>query len=843
MARDTWNSSWVTVSTLVAAFLCLLSSSCACARPRVEISKASPNEIVAATPYFIVTWREDGGSQIVWRKADLQILERPAEMSVKVLGQEAEAWRREELSHQMEEDGKLAVTEIWGRPGVRARIIITTYLTRDKPYLAVDLAAENLGSGKKQIDLAYVCRLAPAYGSADKLLGFVEPENEEEKSLLYDIEAEPITTQWGTGELSWSPDGGRKRKFFIPAVSIFAAGHDGGPVLFAENRVSLGFQAGPDGLGVCKRFYLRGNMGDTDDGIDLRDGDGKLPYRFYLGYVEQPSWNKLYLDFYLDAFPHIKGFAPAGTTPLEPGSITMTAGVFGLTPLALEWENAGTRAAASSGASYLVVWYQHGDTELQQKLNLGRGGVAFTKAAGLVPVLWDNVKIAPENAPQNKVKYWDTRFSHRHFQDALYTSADGRAPHKSWEGYACNQDPELSFGKQELEAIKEQFARFGYQAFFLDYYGSGASVDYVSGYDRGRYPFLPDQVSLSAYTKELADWLHENNYVFIANVPHYCLGVVKFSDYYFGDIGPLMASVYKLTIGARPFVATGITSQEKGGLLDRHRDFLWGGLLNGYLTSVGGWGVRGWSYTGLTTEPERTQVLDLNGRNSRFMFDVSQSLVVGGELGKWHLFLGREGRAFATVRNLESDTRTISVPFDLSRMELKPDQSYTVFEWDIDSGANLVGARIPGSQLAEGIAVETSRRETKALLVLPKSEVTVLPYLAAVADAGVYTRCSTGKVVSATWRSGQAKRFAVSIDAPCGRSVTALAVPQGAEPEVNVLGALDYKVETASGTITIEVKHNPVEPVSEVNALQPVLSDAGESGSTRKSVATIVVTW
>lgn len=825
-----------------AAFCLVAFCSLACppASGKVVVRHGSGDAVTVQTDSLRAEWSADGALVVRAGPDMAPVVSREASLQAGQEGEDARAWPRESVRVSQENE-TVTVEEVFRDPGGSARIHVASVFSGGRPFFSVDLSAENLEAEGRRITVAYALPFTKDYGTADKVLGFLH-KKDLDTGLIFDLPGETVVTQWGVGMLSWRPEG-KGQRLNLPILCPFRSSAPGGPVVFSENRVSLGWEAGPERIAVFKRFYLRPGAGDRDDGIDLRDGDGKLPYRFYLGYAEQPTWDKLYVDYYLEAFPHLRGFEPAGRTALQPGSITGTGGVFDQTPLALEWKDAGTQAAASSGASYFMVWYQHGDRTLQEKTNLGKEGVALTTAAGMVPLLWDNVKIAPENNPGSAVKYWGEEFSHRHFRDSWFTNAAGEAPHKSWEGYACNQSPDLSFARAELESIKKQFAEFGYAGLFLDYYGSGAGVDYIRGYDDGRYPFYPDQVSLTDYTRQLTEWLHQNGHIFVANVPDECLGVLRFSDYYFGDIGAEWGRIYKITIGARPFVVTGLTST-KTGLLEQQKDMLCKALAFGYLTSVGGWAQSGWSYTGLTTEPERSQVLNLNGSNSRFMFDISSSLLVGGVLGKQHLFLSPSGRAFATALNESDAPRDVHIPLDSPRLKLNKSSRYTVFEWDISTGATMRLADASFADVSKGLNIHLEPGSAKALVVLPAGQKIVLPYLAAFPGEGIHTMHSTGRIAGTTFREDGGRRlFAVSVDAPWGRSLTTIRVPEGVTPDIAVLGALDYRKSQEGNVVRLEVTHHPGSSGGASNALQPVVADAGVSSDSSRTVATVTLSW
>jgi len=59
-------------------------------------------------------------------------------------------------------------------------------------------------------------------------------------------------------------------------------------------RSAWTFQVDDYGLRVLRKYFLLAEKGFVEDGIDMLDGTGKIPYDIWLGITENPKWYAVY---------------------------------------------------------------------------------------------------------------------------------------------------------------------------------------------------------------------------------------------------------------------------------------------------------------------------------------------------------------------------------------------------------------------------------------------------------------------------------------------------------------------------------------------------------------------
>ena len=110
--------------------------------------------------------------------------------------------------------------------------------------------------------------------------------------------------------------------------------------------------------------------------------------------------------------------------------------------------------------------------------------------AGIKLHLWTNIRMASNTS---NVVAEDPTMDFRLFPDSLQRDAAGNLL-PCWDGFSMNPDTRVgSFGKFQLQRIKNWVTNFSLDGIFLDFYGDTTDVDVSRRY--GQFPFYPMQVT------------------------------------------------------------------------------------------------------------------------------------------------------------------------------------------------------------------------------------------------------------------------------------------------------------------------------------------------------------
>lgn len=110
--------------------------------------------------------------------------------------------------------------------------------------------------------------------------------------------------------------------------------------------------------------------------------------------------------------------------------------------------------------------------------------------AGIKLHLWTNIRMASNTS---NVIAEDPTMDFRLFPDSLQRDAAGNLL-PCWDGFSMNPDTRVgSFGKFQLQRIKNWVTKFNLDGIFLDFYGDTTDVDVSRRY--GQFPFYPMQVT------------------------------------------------------------------------------------------------------------------------------------------------------------------------------------------------------------------------------------------------------------------------------------------------------------------------------------------------------------
>ena len=599
-------------------------------------------------------------------------------------------------------------------------IRLTYFIWDDKPYFRIRVTAVNNTEEAKWVNFALHADYAEPFGEADKMIlfwdNFAVPD---EFDQVIPLPEEGITAAWGTPVFNQfdSPN-----MLYLPIFCPFNTATEHGVLIFNEPRVAFGVESKPTGSVISRRFYLPEVVGFEEDGIDVGDGAGKVPYDFYLGYADAPSWDKIYAT-YIDAMPWLKQ---------GPNLPMLRGGVGGGNPSYADFYETTPQYAQ------LGVKYQHHISIFTdnpgQETTVDK--VQHAQAHGMKTYLWTNIFMAPD---VQRVTYDNPALDYRNFEDSWVKDREGKL-FRSWDGFACNPSPKFSFGRKQFELITQLVEQFGLDAVFLDFYlaryGENG-VDYNHPY--AHYPFYPLDIAQMEWTKTLADWLHARHKTFIVNFPVPWLMVHQFADAVAYDTPHTkLAFWFKTYCVNKPLMFLG----DENSL---------GAMFYGAF-------VPWWS--GRTKDEELFRRFS---QNTPIGFYFAESQLIGGDVDEYLCFKHPEGYTFITVRNLSKTRKELPVSLDVSSLCLDESEEYLVLEWDIDRGISPPPVRVTFDGLANALKVTLDPGELKVLTLCPYQDAIATEFALAAPAVNVYTEITTGRLSDASWNADKKiLTFAVS---------------------------------------------------------------------------------
>jgi len=644
-------------------------------------------------------------------------------------------------------------------------IRLTYSIWDDKPYFRIRVAAVNNTEDAKWVNFALHADYAEPFGEADKIIlfwdNFAIPD---EFDKIIPLTEEGITAAWGTQVFNQFES---QNMLYLPIFCPFSASTERGMLMFNEPRVAFGVECTPKGSVISRRFYLPAVLGFEEDGIDVGDGAGKVPYDVYLGYVESPTWDKI-CALYIDAFPWLTR---------GPNLPVLRGGVGGGNPSYDDFYETTPQYAQ------LGVKYQHHvsiftDNPFKETTV---HKVQHAQEHGMKPYLWTNIFMAPD---VKRVTYDNPELDYRNFEDSWVKDREGKL-FRSWDGFACNPSPKFSFGQKQFDLITQLVEQFGLDAVFLDFYlaryGENG-VDYNHTY--AHYPFYPLDIAQMEWTKALADWLHEQDKTFIVNFPVPWLMVHQFADAVAYDTGHAkLAFWFKTYCVNKPVMFLG----DENSL---------GAMFYGVF-------VPWWS--GRTKDEELFRRFS---QNTPIGFYLAESQLMGGDLDEYLFFKHPEGYTFVTARNLSKTRKELPIPLDISLLSLGEAEEYIVLEWDIDRGISKPPLKITAEHLATDLKVTLDPNELKVLTLCPYQDAIATEFALAAPAANVYTETTTGRLSDASWNAdSRTLTFAVS-GIKDVESVTRLRlVGTGPPRNINVTDCATASHQVDADILTLRIHH------------------------------------
>lgn len=800
----------------------------------IKISREADGSEHISGDFISAEWKADDKVLFLWKKTGKVFLELGKN---RIFGSakrgEAGSWQRQDRSLK-DNSSHVIVTEVWKNSDEGLEIDCRYTIHGNKPYFKVELAARDLRQEERSLYALFNARYPEATARPERAVAFATRKKwndaeflgqEGAGPLMFDLETNFFNLRWGTSELSWQPSQEhfdrtvrpevwtatssipwtKRQSVFLPIICPLLE-HEGenagGPVLFFENCMSLGLLVDGAGLGVTRTFFLnaRSHKKFVDDGLELGDGAGKRPYAFYLGYAEKPSWESLLYDYYFKEFPKLLAETPPSKAVLPRGGF----GGFGGPFMDAHWTEDWAKWFAFANVSLVDNWMQHANRDLLLKF-----GVPGPEIAAVYDVkvgMSDNSMVVPIDNP----RYWNPADYYYHFKDSYIHSRDGTAPLKSWEGYAVNQSPLLSFGRHQLNDIRATIERYDLASYFLDYFGSGRGTDW--GHRHAHLPFFPDAVGLNQFTQEIATFLHHRNSIFFANVPDASTSCLNWADMVFGDIGHF-AFLYKMIAGYRPFYATGIVLT--GNRQEQTYNLLKECIAGGFSSFISMGGHSGWYLVG-EINAEKESVLRIWAKNNPVLAYSCAAALVSGDLQHTNFYRHRNGLVFASARSSRkkvaegdetSEIRRIEVP--LKRTRLQAAAAYSVFAWDMAEGFTLLEPSIHGRDLQKGIDVSIPTNDVVLLVIVPANSGLLAPFLAAVPPQDVYVRYATATIESANWQTtSSGEEFRLELRNPANvRSFNAIHWGKKARPELELTGNAEVKIIWSDDGLELECLH------------------------------------
>lgn len=164
--------------------------------------------------------------------------------------------------------------------------------------MSVAISAINLNEQEKWVSFQMNVLLGELIGDADKAVVF-RFDWDGQASVANPVQALSEKGLQGTwGNPIWH-DASGEYILTVPAFSPYSSSKGQGLVVFWEPRVGFTYTISPSKQELGRRFYLPAQKDFEESGFDIGDGDGKVPYMFYLGYSPQTSWQKVYWDYYV----------------------------------------------------------------------------------------------------------------------------------------------------------------------------------------------------------------------------------------------------------------------------------------------------------------------------------------------------------------------------------------------------------------------------------------------------------------------------------------------------------------------------------------------------------------